>query len=348
MNKIFKVIWNNAKHCYVVASELAKSHSKSNSNRTIRRAVAALGIVVAVYAATGSAIAENSGGSLDQNTGDYRGYSNFTVTIDSDVTGNVYGRRSVSGKDAEKASVTITNGIVSKNVYGGYVELVDADVSSNSVTINGGTIDGSVIGGNVILGSGEAASNSVTINGVNVAYDVSGGFSDSGDAINNSVTIKDGSVGINVYGGYSHSNTVNNSVSIDNGTVNKSVYGGYGLLDTKITASNSVTISGDSTITGSVYGGYVQDGYGDAIDNSVNFNNGIIKRDEFEYDSGHLYGGRTYAGKAASNSINISGGTVEKSVFGGWSSIGNVTSNSVTISGESTKISNYVYGVFSS
>ncbi|MBR4329298.1 MAG: ESPR domain-containing protein [Candidatus Riflebacteria bacterium] len=89
MNKIFKVIWNNAKRCYVVASELAKSHSKSKSSRTIRKSIAALGIAVAFYIAAGSAIAANDGGSLDQNTGDYIGLPNFTVTIDSDVTGNV-------------------------------------------------------------------------------------------------------------------------------------------------------------------------------------------------------------------------------------------------------------------
>ena len=30
MNKIYKVIWNKAKNCYVVTSELAKSHGKGN------------------------------------------------------------------------------------------------------------------------------------------------------------------------------------------------------------------------------------------------------------------------------------------------------------------------------
>ena len=32
MNKIFKVIYSKTKHMYVVASELAKSHSKSSSS----------------------------------------------------------------------------------------------------------------------------------------------------------------------------------------------------------------------------------------------------------------------------------------------------------------------------
>ena len=31
MNNIYKVIWSKAKNCYVVASEIAKSHTKSAS-----------------------------------------------------------------------------------------------------------------------------------------------------------------------------------------------------------------------------------------------------------------------------------------------------------------------------
>ena len=31
MNSIYKVIWSKAKNCYVVASEIAKSHTKSAS-----------------------------------------------------------------------------------------------------------------------------------------------------------------------------------------------------------------------------------------------------------------------------------------------------------------------------
>ena len=39
MNKIFKVIWNKTKHCYVVASELAKQHTKSPKSITIVRVI---------------------------------------------------------------------------------------------------------------------------------------------------------------------------------------------------------------------------------------------------------------------------------------------------------------------
>ena len=43
MNRIFKVIYSKTKHMYVVASELAKSHSKGkNGGTTSGRALAAL------------------------------------------------------------------------------------------------------------------------------------------------------------------------------------------------------------------------------------------------------------------------------------------------------------------
>ena len=351
MNKIFKVIWNNAKHCYVVTSELAKGYSKGGGSRSIRRAVAALGVAVAVYAATGSAIAENSGGSLDQNTGDYRGYSNFTVTIDSDVTGNVYGRRSVSGKDAEKASVTITNGIVSKNVYGGYVELEDADVSSNSVTIKGGTIDGSVFGGYMETAYGETSSNSVTISDGTVNDSVFGGMSYADNVTSNSVSISGGTIKGDILGGSSgSSDATSNSVNISGGEINN-VFGGYSIEGT--TASNSVNISGGDVNT--IYGGYVHTGSGDSISNSVNISGGTIKDNIYGGSSpsgnvasnsikisgdsisitGFVCGGLSYSGIAASNSVNISDGTISNIVYGGYSYDGTAASNSVYVSGGS-------------
>ena len=34
MNKVYKLVWSKVRNCYVVASELAKNHSKSKSGRT--------------------------------------------------------------------------------------------------------------------------------------------------------------------------------------------------------------------------------------------------------------------------------------------------------------------------
>ncbi|WP_291055936.1 ESPR domain-containing protein [Dialister sp. UBA1703] len=43
MNKIYKVIWSKAKHTYVVASEIAKGHTKGETTgKGLKRLAAAL------------------------------------------------------------------------------------------------------------------------------------------------------------------------------------------------------------------------------------------------------------------------------------------------------------------
>ena len=53
MNNIYKVIWSKAKNCYVVASEIARSHTKSASGSekiggVARHALLALGAACAI------------------------------------------------------------------------------------------------------------------------------------------------------------------------------------------------------------------------------------------------------------------------------------------------------------
>ena len=54
MNNIYKVIWSKAKNCYVVASEIAKSHTKSASGSEKmggygKRALLALAAASAIF-----------------------------------------------------------------------------------------------------------------------------------------------------------------------------------------------------------------------------------------------------------------------------------------------------------
>ena len=55
MNNIYKVIWSKAKNCYVVVSEIARSHTKSASGsekigEVARHALLALGQLVPLLA----------------------------------------------------------------------------------------------------------------------------------------------------------------------------------------------------------------------------------------------------------------------------------------------------------
>ncbi len=51
MNKIYKVVWNKTKNCYVVANELAKGHTRGNGSRSLgRQTVRVLGaLLVSAY-----------------------------------------------------------------------------------------------------------------------------------------------------------------------------------------------------------------------------------------------------------------------------------------------------------
>lgn len=111
MNKVYKVVWNRTKHCYVVVSELAKRAGKNKSTclTVVGKAAAALGLGVVllmgsagseVYAATGNKVIGGSQtavtdakGKTDQAaaTGDYStvsgGYLNHADGKYSSVSG---------------------------------------------------------------------------------------------------------------------------------------------------------------------------------------------------------------------------------------------------------------------
>ena len=48
MNKIYKVVWSKAKHCYVVTSELAKRNGKGCGARSLRMAAVTTGVTAAL------------------------------------------------------------------------------------------------------------------------------------------------------------------------------------------------------------------------------------------------------------------------------------------------------------
>ena len=45
MNKIYKVVWNKARNCYVVASEFAKNQGKASSAKRILAVLVAAGSI---------------------------------------------------------------------------------------------------------------------------------------------------------------------------------------------------------------------------------------------------------------------------------------------------------------
>ena len=73
MNKVYKVIWSKTKNCYVVASELAKIHTKAPKSVVVSRSLVA-GVLACVLScgAVLPAFAANyteNGGSVETHSG---------------------------------------------------------------------------------------------------------------------------------------------------------------------------------------------------------------------------------------------------------------------------------------
>jgi len=107
-------------------------------------------------------------------------------------------------------------------------------------------------------------------------------------------------------------------------------------------SNNNVTVTNAATDTlNAVFGGVGEAGTADAPqnveNNTVTIEGGIIgtaATDTAAASGGDVFGGFTNVGNAATNEVNISGGTILGArVAGGWTNNGNATDNEVNISG---------------
>lgn len=87
MNKIFKVIWSKARNCYVVVSELAKSHDDGHVRRSRSgccRKVAVLAAWVLTMGVSGAALAADMPQTYTEN------WVTYTLVSSSQLTGIYY------------------------------------------------------------------------------------------------------------------------------------------------------------------------------------------------------------------------------------------------------------------
>lgn len=167
MNKIYKVIWSKAKNCYVVASELAKRHTKGSGARSLNRAAVTLGIVAGLTVGmTGSAWADETRvvTSVESaGTG-----TDFHIAVsDASLVAGKYVQISyepISGADEPDGKITIgvnANGEINSGVTG---------------LVTGGTVYTAITGGTLALnGSSITAVGNALVGGdLTVTGDISG------------------------------------------------------------------------------------------------------------------------------------------------------------------------------
>ncbi|WP_329756368.1 ESPR domain-containing protein [Allisonella histaminiformans] len=116
MNHIYKVIWNKAKHCYIVVSEIAKSHSDSTKRVRVGTTVALMAVAVLTGFAmpAQAAVSIGTDGTVKAEAADINALNNL---LKNGVTTNKDGSVTVGGLTVKK------NGEVSVNnspdvVYG--------------------------------------------------------------------------------------------------------------------------------------------------------------------------------------------------------------------------------------
>ena len=97
MNKVYKVIWSKAKNCYVVASELAKSHTKAPKSGVMSRALVAgvlacvlsCGAVMPAYAAYYDTIDYSQSNTYTADTFTNHAFNEVGNGTDLSITGNI-------------------------------------------------------------------------------------------------------------------------------------------------------------------------------------------------------------------------------------------------------------------
>ncbi len=128
MNKIYKVIWSKAKHCYIVASEIAKSHTKSGSTGGMKK----------LLLATLAAASLTCGGFVGASAATTE---TFSVTESGSTnTHTVYTSDSVNNLLAEKANATAVSAWLSNKADAAETTKAlnnKADVSLSNVDATG-------------------------------------------------------------------------------------------------------------------------------------------------------------------------------------------------------------------
>ncbi|MDR0529565.1 MAG: hypothetical protein LBG69_08160, partial [Zoogloeaceae bacterium] len=257
-----------------------------------------------------------------------------TVTVDGDVSGNVWGNgdgnpphdSSTNLLDTDNNTVIVNSGTISlgaRGAYkaGGFYPIV---ASGNTVIINGGTVNQDVEGACVLTGTSSATGtgNTVTIFGGTMGRSVIGAhvtsqsIDDSSTATSNTVTISGGTVNQDVVGGYAYNGqfgaatATGNTVTISGGTLGHNVIGGYAYSYRSSTATatgNTVTISG-GTVVGDVFGGYA---YGSNINTATVMGN-IVAIATTGETYANLYGGAITGGGTGDaftdNELNLAAG----------------------------------------
>lgn len=226
--------------------------------------------------------------------------------VESDTTEPkwVRGGQSKTGA-AQNNQVNLLNGAVVKTqIVAGLSE--SGEVSYNTLTVDDGS---KLLPGGIVD---------------NAAY---GGYSKDGAAHHNQISLLNADeVSVNAYGGYSSASQANyNLIETQKAQMTGNLYGGYS--ESGSAASNEVRIGAQSTISGTVTGGWANT-QGAATGNKVS-----VAAEATVGSAAKLYGGYTAQGTATSNVLVLNTENTGAEAYGGYAVAGEAQGNSLQVTG---------------
>ncbi len=278
----------------------------------------------------------------------------------TNTSARVYGfensRSEEEFKDESDASISVSNSTVG-DIYGGYSTYGTA--SSNTVNLNGKvnvtdssidgglSIDGAASDNKVIINEGSTVTVVHTSSSGSTTGTIQGGTSDNGDAFGNTIKISGSTVtvGGSMYGGFGETTVSGNTVEISNSkvTAGSTIYGGESNRGSATGNSISITDGSDITVS-TICGGR---SFEDVSGNSVEIIG--VKVQTADGGATTVFGGYTFNGSAAENTVTIDSNSSFSQVAGGYnySGDGGASDNQVNIKLSGGATLSQVYGGYS-
>lgn len=339
MNRVYKVIWSKAKHCYVVTSEIARSVTKSASSARSagRKGAAVLAMAALLFTAGGvlgeaanvTEIAVNERGNVITATKDVGNPT--SITIDNVA----HAKRAVHATAADRATRDGNGVIIDTN----YVKNADAEVDAggtyvkvaNTVGKNLSALDAQVKANADAVAAEENARKAADQNNLKVGDDgviskVTGNDGTTSSAVNTLVLNKDGKNQITL--SEDGIKVGKNSTTMDE----KGIYAGsdydYGTAKAALDATEGKIRGADGNF-------------------QVNAGGKVTAKGGVDTDGGEILtrGGSITAGKIISTELNTQGGAIT----GGMATVTSLTTqggeiNAGAISGGSLSVTGAMEG----
>lgn len=309
MNHIYKVIWNKAKHCYTVVSEIAKSHSDSTKRVRVGTTVALMAVAVLTGFAmpAQAAVSIGTDGTVKAEAADINALNNL---LKNGVTTNKDGSVTVGGLTVKK------NGEVSVNNSPDVVYGKNAKITWDS----NNTMGQISIGNNATVVTGHGGQEKA------FAYDGDFNHAAGAIAIGTNTYARTGSIMI---GSHVYKGDMGDVKNIDTDSFNTDSNGAYGFTvnsttigTNSFTRGNLATTIGDYNIQSGKSRGY---GWNSLLYGAQNFGAtviGALNSNESQ-SAGSGMSGIANSIVGVANKVNSSNGTL---VFGA----GNEVTNSLS------------------